>query len=702
MTDERSSTAPEPLDNTNVATAVEPIGPSNLSNHVVPVLPEAARLPSIQGLIPPRLAGRPPLDSATLNSSASIAGPQGLMRPHLPLRSPIPSPLPPAEGVPAPGASRSADTSNSHSDESDLSAAAPQAKMAPRRLVPPPKPLPIPSPAAAANSMGTGTAPRRRPTPVPHTAATIRAMRIISIGVEDTPPCSEFVVSPAAPEPQPNNYQGEVALAPLPAFELSEPPELPREEAFAPLPAFELSEPPEQSQEFELPPLPAFELLETAEEPKEAALPPLPPYELLGPAEQLPEIELSPLPAAEARALISSLDEPPPFPSKAASEPVELNEEDVSPDSIKPSPPEPPSRLVATVEEILPDSIKPEPPAPPSRLAASASGSAPPQAAPPATDNGDLNASGTKRIPPRPPRRILPSTAGETDAPVPANENLPAAATAATSAADSTDTTSEKPKTEEKPAQRTRRPWWEELFNEDFSRAMSRLSDEQVKREASFIEDSLGVAQGGVLLDLGCGPGYHAVELSERGYAVVGYDLSLHQLALAADVAQERHQKLNLMQGDMREMAFDAVFDGIYCWNTTFGYFEEDKNFAVAERIFKALRPGGTFLVDVVNRDFVTMQQPSSVWFEGDSAVCMDDMTVDFISSRLRVKRSVMLDDGRTRECPYSIRLYSLHELGKLLHDVGFRVAEASGHPSNPGVFLGQNAPRIIILAQRP
>jgi hypothetical protein len=80
----------------------------------------------------------------------------------------------------------------------------------------------------------------------------------------------------------------------------------------------------------------------------------------------------------------------------------------------------------------------------------------------------------------------------------------------------------------------------------------------------------------------------------------------------------------------------------------------------------------------------------------------MDDMSVDFITSRLRVKRSVILDDGRTRECTYSIRLYSLHELGKLLHDVGFRVTEASGHPSMPGVFFGQSSPRIVILAQRP
>ena len=152
----------------------------------------------------------------------------------------------------------------------------------------------------------------------------------------------------------------------------------------------------------------------------------------------------------------------------------------------------------------------------------------------------------------------------------------------------------------------------------------------------------------------------------------------------------------------MREMAFEEMFDGVYCWNTTFGYFEEEKNFAVAQRVFKALRPGGMFLLDVANRDFVVAQSPSQVWYEGEGCVCMDDMSVDFITSRLRVKRSVILDDGRTRECTYSIRLYSLHELGKLLHDVGFRVTEASGHPSMPGVFFGQSSPRIVILAQRP
>jgi SAM-dependent methyltransferase len=247
-----------------------------------------------------------------------------------------------------------------------------------------------------------------------------------------------------------------------------------------------------------------------------------------------------------------------------------------------------------------------------------------------------------------------------------------------------------------------KRPWWEDIFGEDFTRAVPRLSDKQVAREVDFIEESLGVAKGGVVLDLGCGAGHHAVDFASRGYGVVGYDLSVYQLALAADVAQERDQKINFLHGDMREMAFEAMFDGIYCWNTSFGYFEEEKNAAVAERIFRALKPGGMFLIDVANRDFAATYSPSQLWYEGDSCVCMDDMSVDFITSRLRVKRSVIFDDGRSRECSYSIRLYSLHELGKLLHDVGFRVTEASGHPSMPGVFFGEQSPRLIVLAQKP
>jgi len=363
-------------------------------------------------------------------------------------------------------------------------------------------------------------------------------------------------------------------------------------------------------------------------------------------------------PVAQSLAAPTIPDEPTPAPPVSAMQaaPVEaLAPEDVAPNSADRIP----------VEEL---SREDSPSLPPEELT---------PAMPPPAPSGRPEA---KPQPPPPPKRA--PTSAEPAATPPREEIV-------------------SPETEKKKAKQ-KRPWWEELFSEDFVRANWKVSDEQIKREVTFVEESLGVAPGGVVLDLGCGSGQHAVELASRGYGVVGYDLSLYQLALAADIAQERSQKINFLQGDMREMAFEEMFDGIFCWNTTFGYFEEDKNFSVAERAFRALRPGGMLLVDVINRDFVAAHTPSSVWFEGDSCVCMDDAVIDYFTSRLRVKRSIILDDGRTRECTYSVRLYSFHELGKLLHEVGFRVTEVSGHPATPGVFLGQASPRILMLAQRP
>lgn len=245
------------------------------------------------------------------------------------------------------------------------------------------------------------------------------------------------------------------------------------------------------------------------------------------------------------------------------------------------------------------------------------------------------------------------------------------------------------------------RPWWEELFNDDFIRTMAKISESQIKGEVDFIEDSLGCEAGAMVLDLACGTGRHAIELATRGYQVVGFDLSLAMLARASDEAQDRKQKINFVQGDMRDMTFEETFDGVYAWNTSFGYFDEEKNAAVVAKVHKALKKGGQFLLDVVNRDYIVRQAPSLAWFEGDGCICMDEMQIDFITSRMKVKRTLMMDDGRTKEIEYSIRVYALHELGKMLHDNGFRVAEVSGRTATPGVFFGCESPRTLILAEK-
>lgn len=265
----------------------------------------------------------------------------------------------------------------------------------------------------------------------------------------------------------------------------------------------------------------------------------------------------------------------------------------------------------------------------------------------------------------------------------------------------------EPPKSSERPtvvaaeSKPRRRHWWEEIFNDDYLRTQRRYTPEQVTAEGNFIEASLGVEKGASVLDVGCGIGRQAVELATRGYEVLGLDLSLAMLSRASENAQNRGAKLNFLQSDMLEMEFTELFDAAYCVGSTFGFFDDDKNADVIQRLHRALKPGGTLLLEVINRDCAAQQHPAMNWYEGDGCVCMEETNFNWFTSRLEGKRTLLLEDGRQREQKFSMRMYSLHELGKILHNAGFRVIEVSGHQKTPGAFFGAASMMLIILAQK-
>ncbi len=243
--------------------------------------------------------------------------------------------------------------------------------------------------------------------------------------------------------------------------------------------------------------------------------------------------------------------------------------------------------------------------------------------------------------------------------------------------------------------------WWEIFFDDDYLRTVRSPTREQIARQCDMIERRLGLRPGATLLDVGCGLGLQVMELSARGYLGVGLDLSLPMLSRASEEAQMRALRVNFLHSDMREMSFDGAFDAVLCLGTTLGYFDDDTNRRIVERLHRALKPGGQLLLDLVNRDYVIRSQPNLIWFEGDGCVCMEESEFNFFTSRLHVKRTVILDSGRQTENEYSLRLYSLHELGQLLNGIGFRVKDVSGRDALPGVFFGQESPSLLIVAER-
>ena len=236
-----------------------------------------------------------------------------------------------------------------------------------------------------------------------------------------------------------------------------------------------------------------------------------------------------------------------------------------------------------------------------------------------------------------------------------------------------------------------RKAWYEEPF----------MTRTVCVKEAAFIMSRLELGPGNRVLDIGCGYGRHAIELAASKISVTGIDTSLPLMIKAAELSRDQGVEVDFMHQDMREMTFDSEFDGAYCMMTSFGYFDDEANQDVIRRVFCALKPGGRFLLEVINRDFVLGDLPSRVWWEGGECVVMDEVEFNFLTSRIVSKRSVVFADGRSVNHDLSIRAYCLHELGRLLSEQGFKVSSVTGSMSTQDRFFGQYSPYLIILAQK-
>lgn len=216
-------------------------------------------------------------------------------------------------------------------------------------------------------------------------------------------------------------------------------------------------------------------------------------------------------------------------------------------------------------------------------------------------------------------------------------------------------------------------------------------------QEVRFITDVLRLPAGAAILDLYCGYGRHAIELAKQGYAVTGVDATGDFLAIAGQKATEEGVDITFRQLDMRALDYSGVFDAVINMFAAFGYFADDENAAVLGKVAAALRPGGLFLIDLLNRDWMVRNSLNRYWRHPSGEYVLS-YKVELRQGVAMMKR-VLLNQvtGAKTQYDFLLRAYSLPELTGLLEKSGLAVRTAYG--GFDGQPFGADTPRMIILA---
>ncbi len=239
--------------------------------------------------------------------------------------------------------------------------------------------------------------------------------------------------------------------------------------------------------------------------------------------------------------------------------------------------------------------------------------------------------------------------------------------------------------------------WFVNWFDSPYYHILYQSHDET---EAKLFIDNLvrmlPLQPGARLLDLACGKGRHARYLAEKGFDVTGLDVSAASIAFARHF---EHDRLSFYRHDMREPFRVNYFDGVLNIFTSFGYFNTDRDhLKTLQNVSKGLKPGGLFVLDFFNADWVR-----------NHLVRSETKTLDGIEFHLKksirekhvYKQVIFETGGRRFQFRERVRLFTLADFRQMFSAAGLNLLQTFGD-HDLGPFDPKKSQRLVLLAEKP
>lgn len=242
-----------------------------------------------------------------------------------------------------------------------------------------------------------------------------------------------------------------------------------------------------------------------------------------------------------------------------------------------------------------------------------------------------------------------------------------------------------------------KKEWFAEWFDSPYYHRLYKNRDEnEAQKTLDNLLRALDLPPGARILDLACGKGRHSRYLAEKGFDVTGLDFSDSSITFAR---QFEHERLAFYQHDMRRPFRTNYFDAVMNMFTSFGYFETDRDHLLAlKNVYRDLRPGGLFLLDYFNSEWVRqhfvrseMKSVDGIEFYLKKNIRRDHVykTVEFTTG------------GKYFVFRERVRLFNLTDFQRLFSSAGLELRrQYGGYDLND--FDAGASKRLILIAQKP
>jgi len=225
--------------------------------------------------------------------------------------------------------------------------------------------------------------------------------------------------------------------------------------------------------------------------------------------------------------------------------------------------------------------------------------------------------------------------------------------------------------------------WYESLF-ENYARTYdSEIFTQGTIGECDFIEKEINYDKSLKIVDIGCGTGRHSIELTKRGYKVIGIDLSESQLECAKEKAEAINLQIDFQKHDARNLLFKNEFDlAIMLCEGGFSLMETDEmNFEILKNVSESLRQSSKLIFTTLNGLFPiynSVEKFCAAAKEEKNATYKDN-TFDLMTFRDHNLTTVEDDLGNKKELECNERFYIPPEITWLLKTLNFKKIDIYG-----------------------